>query len=78
MSIVDRTNYLFSGITVIIAFWGLFWLLNGLDKYFNGTFEPNINSYATKYVAVPVNEQNSILFIYCLVYLEKNLTISEK
>jgi hypothetical protein len=62
MSIVDRTNYLFSGISVIIAFWGLFWLLNGMDKIFNGTFEPNINSYATKYVAIPNNGQDTISF----------------
>lgn len=62
MGIVDRTNYLFSGISVIIVFWGLFWLLNGMDKFFNGTFEPNINSYATKYVAIPNNGQDSISF----------------
>ena len=52
MSLVDRINYWFSGITVIIAFWGLFWLLNGMDKYFKGSIEPNINSYATKFVVV--------------------------
>lgn len=62
MSLIDKTNYLFSGITVIIAFWGLFWLLNGLDKFFNGTFEPNTKSYATKFVAIPTNGQDSTIF----------------
>ena len=39
---VDKLNKLFSGITVIIIFWGLFWLLNGLDKFYNGTNQPNL------------------------------------
>jgi hypothetical protein len=30
-----------------MLFWGLFWLLNGLDKFYNGDFVPNPNSYAT-------------------------------
>ena len=30
---IEKLNKLFSGITIIITFWGLFWLLNGLDKF---------------------------------------------
>ena len=39
---MNKLNKIFSGITVIIAFWGLFWLLNGLDKFYNGTNQPNL------------------------------------
>ena len=45
---LSKINQAVSGITVIIIFWGLFWLLNGMDKFFNGTFVPNPNSYATE------------------------------
>ncbi len=39
---LDKLNKIFSGITVIIIFWGLFWLLNGLDKFYNGTNQHNL------------------------------------
>ena len=39
---VDKLNKLFSGIPVIIIFWGLFWFLNGLDKFYNGTNQPHL------------------------------------
>ena len=39
---VDKLNKLFSGITVIIIFWGLFCFLNGLDKFYYGTNQPNL------------------------------------
>ena len=36
--------------------------MNGLDKFFNGTFEPNTKSYATKFVAIPENGKDSIMY----------------
>lgn len=43
---IDKINKVVSGITVIIAFWGLFLVLNGLDKFYNGldsssNYQPN-------------------------------------
>ena len=56
---VDKLNKLFSGITVIIIFWGLFWLLNGLDKFYNGTNQPNL---AVIKGVVMVPESDEILY----------------
>ena len=61
MNIINSINKIFSGITVIIAFWGLFWLFNGLDKYFNGEFVPNFESYSTTGVIIQPNS-DSILY----------------
>ena len=57
---VDKLNKLFSGITVIIIFWGLFWLLNGLDKFYNGTNQPNLA--VTKGVVMAPESENKILY----------------
>jgi len=48
MDIVKYLNYKISFYKILLLFWGLFWLLNGMDKFFNGTFVPNPNSYATE------------------------------
>jgi len=57
---VDKLNKLFSGITVIIIFWGLFWLLNGLDKFYNGTNQPNLA--VAKGVVMAPESENEILY----------------
>ena len=48
MDIVKYLNYKISFYKILLLFWGFFWLLNGMDKFFNGTFVPNPNPYATK------------------------------
>ena len=48
MDIVKYLNYKISFYKILLLFWGVFWLLNGMDKFFNGTFVPNPNPYATK------------------------------
>ena len=57
---IDKLNEIFSGITVIIIFWGLFWLLNGLDKFYNGTNQPNLA--VTKGVVMAPDSQGEILY----------------
>ena len=57
---VDKLNKLFSGITVIIIFWGLFWLLNGLDKFYNGTSQPNLA--VAKGVLMAPESESEILY----------------
>ena len=57
---IDKLNKIFSGITVIIAFWGLFWLLNGLDKFYNGSNEPNL--VVTRGVIMAPDSNNEILY----------------
>ena len=57
---IDKINKVFSGITVIIAFWGLFWLLNGLDKFYNGNYQPNLTN--TKGVLIAPESDNEILY----------------
>ena len=47
MNIVKYLNSKISFYKILMVFWGLFWLLNGLDKFYNGDFIPNPNSYAT-------------------------------
>jgi uncharacterized membrane protein YphA (DoxX/SURF4 family) len=42
-------------IVILYLFLGLFWLLNGLDKFFNGEDVVNMNSYAQKYAIVDTN-----------------------
>jgi len=37
---------------MLYAFWMLFWLFNGLDKFYNGNWVWNAESYATKGVLV--------------------------
>ena len=59
---LDKLNKLFSGITIIITFWGLFWLLNGLDKFFNGDFQPNLEPFSTKTVLVSPDNENKIVY----------------
>ena len=59
---LSNINQAISGITVIIIFWGLFWLLNGMDKFFNGSNEPNLKSYSTKSVLVTPNDRNTIVY----------------
>ena len=59
---ISKINQAVSGITVIIIFWGLFWLLNGMDKFFNGSNEPNLESYSTKSVLVSPNDRNTIVY----------------
>jgi len=59
---IEKLNKLFSGITIIITFWGLFWLLNGLDKFFNGSFQPNLESFSTKTVLVSPDLKNKIIY----------------
>ena len=59
---IDKLNKLFSGITIIITFWGLFWLLNGLDKFCNGSFQPNLEPFSTKTVLVSPDSNNRIIY----------------
>lgn len=48
MKIIKYLNHKISFYKILLLFWGLFWLLNGMDKFFNGSFVPNPSSYATK------------------------------
>jgi len=47
MNVIKYLNNKISFYKILMLFWGLFWLLNGLDKFYNGDFVPNSNSYAT-------------------------------
>lgn len=42
-------------IVILYLFLGLFWLLNGLDKFFNGENIVNFNGYSTKAAIVDLN-----------------------
>jgi len=42
-------------LVILYLFLGLFWLLNGLDKFFNGENIINFNGYATKAAIVDMN-----------------------
>jgi len=59
---LSKINNFISGITVIIIFWGLFWLLNGLDKFYNGVNSPNLESFSTSSVLVSPNDRNTVLY----------------
>ena len=59
---LDKLNKLFSGITIIITFWGLFWLLNGLDKFFNGSFQPNLEPFSTNSVLISPDGENKVIY----------------
>ena len=59
---LSKLNVSISGITVIIIFWGLFWLLNGLDKFFNGSNAPNLESFSTRSVLVAPDDRDNILY----------------
>jgi len=39
-------------LALIMLFWMLFWGLNGLDKFFNGSFEPIIDDAVTQSVVI--------------------------
>ena len=52
MNVIKYLNNNISFYNMLMLFWGLFWLLNGLDKFFNGDFIPNPESYATKAVII--------------------------
>jgi len=39
-------------LALIMIFWSLFWGLNGLDKFFNGSYEPIIDEAVTKSVVI--------------------------
>ena len=50
----------FNLITILFLFWTFFWGLNGLDKFFNGTSEPNLDrSSAT---AALIDENNKVVY----------------
>ena len=59
---LSKINSSISGISVIIIFWGLFWLLNGLDKFYNGKNAPNLEPFSTKSVLVSPNDRETILY----------------
>ena len=59
---INKINKLFSGITIIITFWGLFWLLNGLDKFFNGSFQPNLEPFSTNSVLISPDGENKVIY----------------
>ena len=59
---LNKLNKLFSGITIIITFWGLFWLLNGLDKFYNGDFQPNLEPFSTHSVLISPENGNKIVY----------------
>ncbi len=42
-------------IVILFLFWGVFWLLNGGDKFFNGEFVANVSLWSTKGVLVDQN-----------------------
>ena len=47
-------------IVILFLFWSLFWGLNGGDKFLNGNFQPNTESWSAK--GVLVNEEGDIVF----------------
>lgn len=47
---------------ILYLFLGLFWLLNGFDKFFNGENIINFNSYATKAAIVDMN--GTVVYTY--------------
>jgi hypothetical protein len=46
---IDRKTQL---VAILLLFWGLFWMLNGGDKFFNSAPEPNLESWSTQSVVV--------------------------
>lgn len=61
---LSKLNVSIPAITVITAFWGLFWLLNGLDKFYNGQNAPNLESFSTKGVMVTPDNRQEIIYEY--------------
>ena len=61
---LSKLNVSIPAITVITAFWGLFWLLNGLDKFYNGQNAPNLESFSTKGVMVAPDNRQEIIYEY--------------
>ena len=51
-SIVYRVDEKMNLVVILFLFWGLFWLLNGGDKFFNGEVVPNTESWSAKAVLV--------------------------
>ena len=49
-------------LVILYLFLGLFWLLNGLDKFFNGENVVNFSGYATKAAIVDLN--NTVVYTY--------------
>lgn len=47
-------------ITILFLFWTFFWGLNGLDKFFNGTSEPNLDKAAA--IEALVDEDNNVVY----------------
>lgn len=47
-------------ITILFLFWTFFWGLNGLDKFFNGTSEPNLDKAAA--TEALVDEDNNVVY----------------
>jgi len=49
LSWVDRHTHL---MVILLLFWGLFWFLNGGDKFVNSDPEPNLESWSTQAVVL--------------------------
>jgi len=47
-------------ITILFLFWAFFWGLNGFDKFFNGTSEPNLDP--TSATSALVDENNEVVY----------------
>ncbi len=47
-------------VVILFLFWSVFWGLNGGDKFFNGDFIPNTESWSAK--GVLVNDQGDVEF----------------
>ena len=50
-----RCDHRWDVIYIMYLFWGLFWLLNGGDKFFNADFIPQIGEWSAKGVLVDAN-----------------------
>lgn len=48
-------------ITILFLFWTFFWGLNGFDKFFNGTSEPNLDPNSATSALVD-NETNEVVY----------------
>lgn len=48
-------------ITILFLFWALFWGLNGFDKFFNGTSEPNLDPNAATEALID-NKTGEVVF----------------
>lgn len=66
-SVVQNINAKVRVVNLMTSFWGIFWLLNGLDKFFNGEYFFGVtrdDKFVAYFAGLGLNSEIALAFLY--------------